>query len=882
MPNTFRAPLLTLALTLSALLLSCGSSNDGGGGSSSFDAGGDTTSQSSTGHHQGDATTAHDSGGLKLTQKDSGGGGLCTKKTCAELKASCGQQGDGCGGLLECGSCTAPATCGGGGVANQCGTGHADAGDSGSTIPMGTLSIAPLNAAITVAYGQKTPTLTYTAQVGGQSVAASFSIDLGQVAAVDASSGVLTPSGLIGGVAHVTATFGTKTVSTPVTVTVALSENGAPGVSDAGADATSPDAGSDGGPAGGNGGVGGSPAGGSVSPATQMTLQGTTMTDATLQWLYPYDKTVWPQGLLPPLLQWTTALTYDAVSIQLKENAFIYQGYFSAPVAGQPFINVPISQTAWDTLAYSNQGENVSVTLTFSAGGVAYGPLTETWIFAQGTLTGTVYYNSYGTSLAINFPNTTAGLPPFGGATLAIKHGATSPVLVAGTNGTSSDCRVCHSVAAGGSQLITEHGDDYQQSSAYALATDTETVMPPLPEGSATVGTYAFPAIYPDGTFLLANGGPLPGVTPPATSGLYSIPSGTAIASSGLPANFLAATPAFSPDGTHVAYNAYSVDQASLAVMSFDVTTNTFSNPVTLNTPAPTDAGVATTDVFPSFLPTNDAVIFEHVIQNDGEFGATRNQTLAELWWADLATQTAVPLAVLNGAGYLPVYGTNHANDAQLQYEPTVNPVVSGGYAWVVFTSRRLYGNVATQDPFLSDPRDYNASESVTTKKLWVAAIDLNAPPGTDPSHPAFYLPAQELHACNSRGYWVVDPCEQNGTSCLTGDQCCSGYCGQSDGGFVCGVQPPGCAVVGNKCAMTSDCCGASSGISCIGGYCSAPARPQDAAACMPTTCAKLGQSCGPAGDGCGGILQCGTCTLPYTCGGGGVSGVCGGQSGPP
>ena len=34
-----------------------------------------------------------------------------------------------------------------------------------------------------------------------------------------------------------------------------------------------------------------------------------------------------------------------------------------------------------------------------------------------------------------------------------------------------------------------------------------------------------------------------------------------------------------------------------------------------------------------------------------------------------------------------------------------MNPVPSGGYAWVVFTSRRLYGNVATINPFYSDPR---------------------------------------------------------------------------------------------------------------------------------------------------------------------------------
>ena len=47
--------------------------------------------------------------------------------------------------------------------------------------------------------------------------------------------------------------------------------------------------------------------------------------------------------------------------------------------------------------------------------------------------------------------------------------------------------------------------------------------------------------------------------------------------------------------------------------------------------------------------------------------------------------------------------------------------------------------------------------------------------------------------------------------------------------------------------------------------------------ACTPKTCAQLGYNCGPAGDGCGGELNCGTCTAPATCGGGGTPNVCGG-----
>jgi hypothetical protein len=706
---------------------------------------------------------------------------------------------------------------------------HRDAADArpptlggDATQPTGPLEIGPTGQTLVVPHGKHAPTLGFTATEGGHAVSASFSIDKGQVGTINAGTGVLTPSGSVGGIVTVTATFEGKSASTTVTVKVQLQQNGAPGVSDGG---TPGDAGSG---LGGVGGVGGSGPGGSVSATIKSILQGKATPDKGLAWLYPYDKTVWPQGLLAPLLQWQPGAVgnYDGVYIHLQEKCFEYEGFFAPPA--KLFINHPILQTAWDTMSYSNQGSTdpVTVTLVFASGSKAYGPLTETWTIAQGTLTGTVYYNSYGTALAINYANTTPGYPNFGGATLAIKRGATGPVLVAGASGDSSQCRVCHSVAAGGSHLLTQHGDNYNETSSYDLTTSgyTETVMP------TGTGEFAFPAIFPDGTFLLTNTGGLPGVGPPATSTLFSIPAGAAITAHGLPdGGVSAATPSFSPNGKHVAFNDYGIDQASLAAMDFANASKTFSNLRTLHKPAG-----GTRAVFPAFLPTNDATIFERELA--GGFGSTWQGARGELWWVDLSTHKAAPLSTLNGTGYLPTGPHNHGsddpdgapleNDTTLQYEPTVNPVASGGYAWVVFTSRRLYGNVATQEPFLSDPRNYNASLSATTKKLWVAAIDLGATPGTDPSHPAFYLPGQELLACNSRGYWVVDPCEPNGQACLTGDQCCSGYCEAVDGGSVCGTPPKGCSSTGNKCATTADCCGATSGIECIDGFCSIPSPP--------------------------------------------------------
>jgi hypothetical protein len=46
----------------------------------------------------------------------------------------------------------------------------------------------------------------------------------------------------------------------------------------------------------------------------------------------------------------------------------------------------------------------------------------------------------------------------------------------------------------------------------------------------------------------------------------------------------------------------------------------------------------------------------------------------------------------------------------------------------------------------------------------------------------------------------------------------------------------------------------------------------------MPKTCAELGLNCGNTSDGCSNVINCGTCSPPLTCGGGGQSNVCGGQ----
>ena len=372
--------------------------------------------------------------------------------------------------------------------------------------------------------------------------------------------------------------------------------------------------------------------------------------------------------------------------------------------------------------------------------------------------------------------------------------------------------------------MIVQHGNGYSTSSSY----DLNNGFAETPYAASTNGQLGWIGMYPDGSIGVKNGANIPGGANSGDTGLFDLSTGAPMASTGLN-DFvsLAGFPAFSPAGDKIAFNFFAGpgdatsgtgDGTQLVVLDFDVATAAFTNPRSLYQGADRPG-------WPSFLPTGDAVAFQAELPGTSEAFATRDGGRGELWWTDLATGTAVALERANGkengTQYLPTAPNNHESDSTLNYEPTVSPVVSGGYAWLVFVSRRLYGNVATLDPYTSDPRSYDHTANPTCKKLWVAAIDLNAPAGTDPSHPAFYIPGQELFAGNSRGFWVLDPCKSDGSTCESGDECCGGFC-QADpetGELTCGENSHECSNEFDKCTIDADCCDAE--LRCINERCS-------------------------------------------------------------
>lgn len=652
--------------------------------------------------------------------------------------------------------------------------------------------------------GAPLPTQQFTAKYkdGTTPTAVNWSIDNVGVGTI-ASSGVFTPQGYLAGKATVTAIVGATTGSTTVTVKVNLKANPLDGDPNH-----------------------------KVSDSDLQLLEAGGAADAGFKWLYPYDETVFPRGIDAPLLQLGGAPA-DAVLVTIAAGGFQYQG--AATAAGPTRITIP--KQVWEGVTKSaGATDKVQVSVSKLSGGAATGPATHSWRIAQGSMKGIVYYNTYNSLLAP------------GGGVMRIRPGGQAEAIIKG-------CTVCHSVSSNGNRLAASvswsgepigavPGGNPISSATWDLSTDGEaTQVHSDPDGRK----YSFGALSPEGKWMISSGvptsAPIPrGLTGPFESKLYDAATGVEVpADSFTSVVKYALTPVFSPDAKHLAFNWRDNSPGHvLATMNVDMAgaAPVFSGLDTVYTSAAVAA-------WPSFSADSQLLVFHEGDSFDtGLWGG--GSLFADLMIAHLPTKTVAPLAILNGIKngqiYLP-YG--EGEDAHLNYEPTLLPVPIGGYYWVIFTSRRSYGNticnpasnavgceVAGGDKKFGWAENQNEHPS-PRKKLWIAAIDVGWNGTGDPSHPAFYLPGQELEAGNMRAFAALEPCKQDGASCDSAAECCNGFCrqnGTDDAGaplLQCVPPSTGCSQEDEKCATTADCCDAPSGYTCINGRCAQPAPPK-------------------------------------------------------
>jgi hypothetical protein len=717
-----------------------------------------------------------------------------------------------------------------GGAGGAAGTLEFDAGPSGfagSSAGAGgegpathTLIISPASAVLKVSGARET--LQLSAELDGLKAASvNWSLDDVLLGIID-SSGNFRAFGDRSGVVTVTARIGPTSATTTVTVRAALVDN-ATGLGD-----------------------------GDIA----LLRQGGTA-DADFAWLYPYDGTVFPEGLGAPLMQLAGSAA-DALYVRVSFSGFSYEGFYapagpsqqeldagaSADRAKWP-VRAALSEHAWDSIVKSTKGtEDITVSVTKLSAGQVSGPATEHWRIADGELQGTVYYNTYN-----------SGIPDVGGSIMRVPFGGSfEPVM--GQNGSNpkTRCTVCHSVSANGKVLVAAIGWSEEpvgknsgnplESASFDLS---KTGAASLRKLDTTDGRkFAFGGLTADGEWMLTNGVPdvpldearvrgLSGYDPDKTDDLMIAAQSSVFVETSTGAVIdvpsftdkvkLAITPQFAPDGSALAFSWYDDSPGrTLGLVSFQ------------GGQSPPRVGAVTavlrsdTQVlaWPSFTPDAKGLLFH---AGDG-FDTNLHRggaAYAQIHMLDLDGNVVSNLDALNGirAGgkvYLPYGEPGQEQDAadkpltqgtaHMNYEPNVLPVAIGGYYWVVFTSRRTYGNVIAPGGALPlSNKPFGTIDTSPRKKIWIAAVDTDFHGKLDPSHPAFYLPGQELVSGNMRAFTALAPCRANGEKCSSGVQCCDGFCRVANASAAvpeleC-VPPPNnsCANENEACHATADCC---------------------------------------------------------------------------
>jgi hypothetical protein len=640
--------------------------------------------------------------------------------------------------------------------------------------------------------------------------------------------------------------------------------------------------------------------------------------------LYPYDGTVWPLGLTSPLVMWSAPQTGDVYWLHYAEKNYSFDGYYA--LSSLP-AQLRLDQTVWDRLTASNDAANGPDPLTFVVSrwdqptGVAYTTATETWTVAPESLRGAIYY------WTASEPNAQAArvghISRFQPGT-----GATPQQL---NNGV---CMGCHAVNAQGTILVADIDDNLEGNRP--VGGGVPSVAPygnwsgTRPWASFDVTQQSSPLVYqsnefgadvaltPDGRYLVFGG---PTSVPGSKFLSLGDPlTGNVIATSQLDQVVLDANetnlemPAFSPDGTMMAVvesaNAADPDNVlpgqpeTVSVLAFDETAaggpvfDPTLHPVVSST-SPAFASTGGGLGYPSFTPDSKAVAFHAGTWSTGCATGCLDQDVdnGDLFIATIDGGAPIRLAAANDPP--------DPNDRFASVEPTFNPIVRGGYSWVVFTSMRNWGNSPWPDDGAIPP-DAGPDMHVNAKRrLWVAAVDTSI--GTvDPSHPAIYLEGQD-DTPNMRGFWTLASCIPTpgaisaatsaldagaagdadataqagltgdaGQAALTGDAGQAGLTGDAgqagltgdagqaaltgDAGQAGLTGDAGQAGLTGDAGQAAESC--TNGFECCSGFCE-----QGVCADVSTiTCVGLGHSCTTAADCCNaGVVVCanGTCAVP-------------------
>ncbi len=491
--------------------------------------------------------------------------------------------------------------------------------------------------------------------------------------------------------------------------------------------------------------------------------------------VYPLDHVVFPENVYPADVQWTNGATGDLFRVRITKASATITGY----VAFDGLDHWLVDLLAWRSLAQSDAGTDAMLVVDrLLASGELITGAPRAMTFAQAALTGTVYYWDI-----------------VAGRIQRIDDGSGTAISFMPSPPPSEDgeyCVGCHSVSPSGRYMAGRLGGGDDIGAIFDLTTDlTGTPAPTVWPTSPSSIRWWFSSWSPDETRLVVS------FLDPQDLRIYDPFTGTQVPVTGaMPTR--ATHPVWSPDGGRIAYVANAVGWGG-QLTAGNIAILPVVGPDSVGTPSIIHDGTTLpgggVDSYPSWSPDSMEIAFAHGSGSRSEIDT------AELYIMGGDGSSVTALATASNGG--------------LDYQPRFSPFISGGYYWMSFLSRRIYGN----------PQIGNTTSAPGRRQqIWVTGVRIGAAPGEDGSAVAYWLPGQNPHSANISAYWAPRPCRTDGEGCTVGSECCGGEClPDAMGTLVCAPPPPDrCREYGETCSTDGDCC-ADMDLVCTGHVCVHP-----------------------------------------------------------